>query len=99
MTIVVAVGGVVDCVVASTHDRPHLTMDAVMNVCRPQSLKKQEKYVSHKLGRDNEEGYHMWQRLQYPIQWMECQSCEEDKLVAVFFLFKSLTIEESMVIQ
>lgn len=40
VAIVMAVGNVVDGVVAGTHHRPELPVDAVMNVCSPNGLHK-----------------------------------------------------------
>jgi len=42
MAIVVPICSVVNGVVASTHNRPHLSMNAVMNICSPNTLKEKE---------------------------------------------------------
>lgn len=42
MAIVVPVCSVVNGVVTSTHNRPQLSMNAVMNICSPNSLKEKE---------------------------------------------------------
>lgn len=73
VAIVMAVRGVVNSVIACAHDGPHLAMDAVMYVCRPNSLTEQKNYVCREVDRNKEEGYHMGHGLQYPVQRMESQ--------------------------
>lgn len=60
MAVVVPVSGVVYCVIAGTHDRPDLTVDAVMNVCRPDTFAEQKKHMGQEMGWDKEKRNHMW---------------------------------------
>lgn len=73
VAIVVAVSRVVNGMVASTHDRPYLAVNAVMDVCCPHGLQEYESDVRPEVCWENEECKHMWYCLQNPIYWMKRQ--------------------------
>ena len=69
-----AISGVVNRVVASTHYRPYLPVYAVVNIGSPQSLYEQKGYVRREMHWHQEESYHMGHCLQYTIKWVEGQT-------------------------
>ncbi len=72
VAIVVTVCCMVNGVIASTHDRPNLAVNAVMDVSCPHGLYEQESNVCPEVCWDKVERKHMRYGLQNPIQWMEC---------------------------
>ena len=59
MTVIVAVRCVVDGVVTRTHHRPHLPVDAIMDVGRPYRLAKEQSHMSGEVARYDEQCNHM----------------------------------------
>lgn len=63
MPVVVAVGCVVNGVVPSSHHRPQVAVDAVVNISSPDSLEEYEGYVGCEMSWHEEEGHNMRHRL------------------------------------
>ncbi len=78
VTIVVTVGGMMDCVKTSPHYTPHPPIDTVMDVGCPNSFHKKHNLMCEKMRRDEEQCHHMRRCLEDAIQWMKGQTCPQN---------------------
>ncbi len=78
VTIVVAVGGMMDCVKSSPHYTPHPPIDTVVDVGCPNSFHKKHNLMCEKMRRDEEQCHHMRRCLEDAIQWMKGQTCPQN---------------------
>mmetsp|Transcript_40805 Transcript_40805/g.86831 ORF Transcript_40805/g.86831 Transcript_40805/m.86831 type:complete len:313 (+) Transcript_40805:88-1026(+) len=76
LSVVVPVGGVVDCVVTGSHDGWTLHLNAVVNVRRPDRRREEHHLVRQRVHRDHEERPKVRHGLQNSVQRMKGQACK-----------------------
>lgn len=74
MAVVVFVCCVVNGVETGAHYRPHIAVNTVVNVRRPNPLYEKEHQVCRELHWNYKQSYHVRYSLQYPVQWVKRQT-------------------------
>mmetsp|Transcript_3899 Transcript_3899/g.9483 ORF Transcript_3899/g.9483 Transcript_3899/m.9483 type:complete len:251 (+) Transcript_3899:39-791(+) len=86
LSVVVPVGGVVDCVVTGSHDGWTLHLNAVVNVRRPDRRREEHHLVRQRVHRDHEERPKVRHGLQNSVQRMKGQACKWRQCVLLVVL-------------